>query len=211
MNDSGELFPALHNGYRTLHASPGFRRKVPTFREGGRHETEPPDVSRRIVRWQSALGEGLAELPSYQRCWFFCDWPPAWRCAFEAVVRLVPPACWALLPCCCCCWRPIWLRAPAAWASADVNSCALPLAWAARPPMLAISRWRSGSIEAKPRPERRVVLAIFMLPKSFRLKEHYRNDSHGQHSRARNRRATAIGVEKSGKGKNEDRAYSSIG
>ena len=45
-----------------------------------------------------------------------------------------------------------WRLEPAARASSDVNWCALPLACAARPPWLAISRWRSRSMPAKPRP-----------------------------------------------------------
>src|ERR1044071_1955713 len=40
---------------------------------------------------------------------------------------------------------------PATRASSDVNSWAVPLAWAARPPLLAISRCFDGSIDAKPR------------------------------------------------------------
>src|SRR5881394_3400083 len=40
---------------------------------------------------------------------------------------------------------------PATRASSEVNSCAVPLAWAARPPLLAISRCFVGSIDAKPR------------------------------------------------------------
>src|SRR5919206_4154496 len=40
---------------------------------------------------------------------------------------------------------------PATRASSEVNSCAVPLAWAARPPLLAISRCLLGSIDAKPR------------------------------------------------------------
>lgn len=40
---------------------------------------------------------------------------------------------------------------PASRASVALNWCALPLAWAALPPLLAIWRCRSGSMEAKPR------------------------------------------------------------
>src|ERR1051325_6560894 len=40
---------------------------------------------------------------------------------------------------------------PATRASSDVNSWAVPLACAARPPLLAISRCLDGSIDAKPR------------------------------------------------------------
>jgi len=48
-------------------------------------------------------------------------------------------------------WRLPWLMLPARRASSEVNSCAVPFWWAALPPWLAISRWRAGSIEAKPR------------------------------------------------------------
>src|SRR5438093_5940359 len=41
---------------------------------------------------------------------------------------------------------------PAACASALVHLCAVPWAWAAFPPLLAISRFFSGLIDAKPRP-----------------------------------------------------------
>ncbi len=41
---------------------------------------------------------------------------------------------------------------PASRASSDVNSWAVPFSWAAFPPFEAISRCRSGSIPAKPRP-----------------------------------------------------------
>ena len=40
---------------------------------------------------------------------------------------------------------------PAFRASLDDHSCAVPFSWAARPPLLAISRWRAGSIDANPR------------------------------------------------------------
>src|SRR5688572_9888553 len=40
---------------------------------------------------------------------------------------------------------------PARRASSADHSCAVPLAWAARPPLLAISRCFSADIEAKPR------------------------------------------------------------
>lgn len=42
-------------------------------------------------------------------------------------------------------FRPAWR------ASSEVNSCALPCSWAARPPLRAISRCFSRSIDAKPR------------------------------------------------------------
>lgn len=45
-------------------------------------------------------------------------------------------------------WPPL---RPAARASSGVNSCAVPCSCAARPPLLAISRWRAGSMLAKPR------------------------------------------------------------
>ena len=41
---------------------------------------------------------------------------------------------------------------PAACASSLVHLCAVPWAWAAFPPLLAISRFFSGLIDAKPRP-----------------------------------------------------------
>ena len=41
---------------------------------------------------------------------------------------------------------------PAAWASSLVHLCAVPCAWAAFPPLLAISRFFSELIDAKPRP-----------------------------------------------------------
>src|SRR5579885_3216337 len=41
---------------------------------------------------------------------------------------------------------------PAAWASSLVHLCAVPRAWAALPPLLAISRFFSGLIDANPRP-----------------------------------------------------------
>jgi hypothetical protein len=44
-----------------------------------------------------------------------------------------------------------WLMLPARRASSEVNSWAVPFAWAALPPWLAISRWRCGSIDANPR------------------------------------------------------------
>src|SRR5262245_11593602 len=50
---------------------------------------------------------------------------------------------------------------PATRASSDVNSCAVPFAWAARPPLLAISRCLLGSIDAKPR------LLVFAMCVSF--------------------------------------------
>src|SRR5207253_1864891 len=50
-----------------------------------------------------------------------------------------------------------WRLRPAARASSLVNSCAWPLWCAARPPRLAISRWRCGSIAANPRTLRRGV------------------------------------------------------
>src|SRR4249919_1952764 len=61
--------------------------------------------------------------------------------------------------------RERWLRAspplrPASRASSDVNSCAWPLACAARPPALAICRCWSASIPANPRPRP----ALFWLP-----------------------------------------------
>lgn len=40
---------------------------------------------------------------------------------------------------------------PAFRASSDDHSCAVPFSWAARPPLLAISRCRMGSIDANPR------------------------------------------------------------
>lgn len=40
---------------------------------------------------------------------------------------------------------------PATRASSRDHSCAVPFAWAARPPLLAISFWRCGSIDANPR------------------------------------------------------------
>ena len=49
------------------------------------------------------------------------------------------------------CWRVLWLFLPAARASSTVNWWALPLSCAARPPWAAISRWRAGSMAAKPR------------------------------------------------------------
>src|SRR3954469_14429316 len=53
------------------------------------------------------------------------------------------------------CWRSRLTALPplrpASTASSRSNSWALPLSWAARPPLLAISRCSSGSIAAKPR------------------------------------------------------------
>jgi hypothetical protein len=54
---------------------------------------------------------------------------------------------------------------PALRASSDVNSCALPDAWAARPPSAAISRCCSGSIDAKPR----LLVSLWLLPPEFEL------------------------------------------
>src|SRR5262249_2125873 len=56
---------------------------------------------------------------------------------------------------------------PATRASSDVNSCAVPLAWAALPPLLAISRCLPGSIDAKPR------LLVFAMSVSFGVQSRY--------------------------------------
>ena len=64
--------------------------------------------------------------------------------------------------------RLIWppLR-PADRASSEVHSCAVPFWWAARPPLLAISRCFSGDIDAKPRRSLRSPFTIRPFAASF--------------------------------------------
>ncbi len=55
-------------------------------------------------------------------------------------------------------WPPL---RPADRASSAVHSWAVPFSWAARPPLLAISRCFSGDIDANPRRSLRSVLTVF--------------------------------------------------
>ena len=103
---------------------------------------------------------GLLCQSSAQRS-FLWLWLPARACCSLLPPRVLPespearvlPAPPLLLPLLPLLPLPPWLLAPASRASSEVNSCALPEACAARPPSAAISRWRSLSIDANPRPE----------------------------------------------------------
>jgi hypothetical protein len=57
-------------------------------------------------------------------------------------------------------WPPF---RPALRASSGVHSCAVPFSWAARPPLLAISRCFSGDIDANPRRSFRTPSTAFLL------------------------------------------------
>ena len=67
-------------------------------------------------------------------------------------------------------WPPL---RPACRASSGVHSWAVPFSWAARPPLLAISRCRSGLIDAKPRRSLRSLVTCaslaLLVPRPVRL------------------------------------------
>ena len=86
-------------------------------------------------------------------------------------------------------WPPF---RPAERASSGVHSWAVPFACAARPPLLAISFWRSGLIDAKPRRSLRSVEFTFVASSSrslqmrvascFRAAARMTQESHAPHS-----------------------------
>ena len=114
---------------------------------------------------RSARGTGWIEGPAYcgppipcqtQRS-FLWLWLPARACCSLLPLRVLPGLDEALLPAelglLMLFPPPPWLLEPAARAVSESNWWALPEACAARPPSAAISRWRSLSMDAKPRPE----------------------------------------------------------
>src|SRR5690349_3040131 len=83
--------------------------------------------------------------------WLLEDWPFDCVCARALRPRAPPPS----RPIAAMCARSRLTASPplrpATRASSGVHSCAVPFACAALPPLLAISRWREASIDAKPR------------------------------------------------------------
>ena len=108
-----------------------------------------PVVAQATTAWRRSTGS--AAPPAARRAGGIPKENGAWTGAVWQRSARGPPRGRAQLPVGADSARRWWRFFPAARASSDVNSWARPLAWAVRPPMLAISRTRVGSMTANPR------------------------------------------------------------